>query len=160
MFRTGIDNSPSPLSMVSNLMDASKYFNVSRPGCLAYPVRAHVPPHHSTALSWEFFSTHCRSSSAMYTYTSCLRACWTVHLQWLRTIQLAACYSYLCPLNLVTFILGSGFGDGVTCGRRTCWSLAHLWWGHMRQGQILSIQRGAIPCATRQMERTATLVHG
>ena len=38
--------------------------------------------------------------------------------------------------------------------------LGTLWWGHMRQGQILSIQRGAIPCATRQMERTATLVHG
>jgi hypothetical protein len=31
-FRVGIDNSPSPLSMVSNLMDASKYLNVSRPG--------------------------------------------------------------------------------------------------------------------------------
>lgn len=37
MFRTGIDNSPSPLSTVSNLLDASRYFNVSRPGCFAYP---------------------------------------------------------------------------------------------------------------------------
>lgn len=35
MFRTGIDNSPSPLSMVSNLMDVSKFLNVSRPGCWA-----------------------------------------------------------------------------------------------------------------------------
>jgi hypothetical protein len=35
MFRVGIDNSPSPLSMVSNLMDASKYLAVSRPGCWA-----------------------------------------------------------------------------------------------------------------------------
>ena len=37
MFRTGIDNAPSPLSMVSNLMDTSRYLNVSRPGCWAYP---------------------------------------------------------------------------------------------------------------------------
>ena len=37
MFRTGIDNAPSPLSMVSNLLDASRYFNVSKPGCWAYP---------------------------------------------------------------------------------------------------------------------------
>ena len=67
MFRTGIDNAPSPLSMVSNLMvrtrvcttctaylaqavlsppnnfppvhlqDSSRYFNVSFPGCMAYP---------------------------------------------------------------------------------------------------------------------------
>eukprot|EP01052_Picozoa_sp_SAG31_P020978 SAG31_NODE_1600_length_7791_cov_15.201508_6_plen_178_part_00 len=38
MFRTGIDNSPSPLSMISNLLDTSRYLNVSRPGCYAYPV--------------------------------------------------------------------------------------------------------------------------
>ena len=30
MFRTGIDNAPSPLSMVSNLMDTARYLNVSR----------------------------------------------------------------------------------------------------------------------------------
>ncbi len=35
IFRTGIDNAPSPLSMVSNLLDASRFFNVSRPGCWA-----------------------------------------------------------------------------------------------------------------------------
>lgn len=40
MFRTGIDNAPSPLSTVSNLMDANRYLNQSRPGCLAYPVRS------------------------------------------------------------------------------------------------------------------------
>ena len=37
MFRTGIDISPSPISIVSNLMDVSRYLNVSRPGCWAYP---------------------------------------------------------------------------------------------------------------------------
>lgn len=37
MFRTGIDISPSPLSTVSNLLDAERYLNVSRPGCYAYP---------------------------------------------------------------------------------------------------------------------------
>ena len=37
MFRTGIDIAPSPLSVVSNLLDASHYFNVSVPGCYAYP---------------------------------------------------------------------------------------------------------------------------
>lgn len=30
MFRTGIDNAPSPLSMVSNLMDTARHLNVSR----------------------------------------------------------------------------------------------------------------------------------
>lgn len=42
MFRTGIDNSPSPLSMLSNLMDTERYLNVSRPGCWAckYPLQA------------------------------------------------------------------------------------------------------------------------
>ena len=35
MFRTGIDNSPSPLSMISNLMDVNQYLNVSQPGCYA-----------------------------------------------------------------------------------------------------------------------------
>jgi len=37
MFRVGSDNSPSPLTMVSNLLDVEKYLNVSRPGCWAYP---------------------------------------------------------------------------------------------------------------------------
>ena len=45
-FRTGIDNSPSPLSMVSNLLDASRYFNVSKPGCWA----CERPAHRSYAL--------------------------------------------------------------------------------------------------------------
>jgi hypothetical protein len=37
MFRVGNDIAPSPLSVVSNLLDATKYLNVSRPGCAAYP---------------------------------------------------------------------------------------------------------------------------
>lgn len=37
MFRTGIDIAPSPLSTVSNLLDTSRYLNVSKPGCWAYP---------------------------------------------------------------------------------------------------------------------------
>jgi hypothetical protein len=53
IFRTGIDNAPSPLSMVSNLIDASRYFNVSFPGCMAYPdmleLGAPVVGEHATA---------------------------------------------------------------------------------------------------------------
>ena len=37
MFRVGSDISPSPVSTLSNLMDTSKYLNLSRPGCFAYP---------------------------------------------------------------------------------------------------------------------------
>jgi hypothetical protein len=36
-FRTGIDVSPNWLSVVSNLMDASEFLNISQPGCFAYP---------------------------------------------------------------------------------------------------------------------------
>jgi alpha-galactosidase len=36
-FRTGIDNSPHWHSMVSNLMDANEFLNISGPGCWAYP---------------------------------------------------------------------------------------------------------------------------
>lgn len=37
MFRVGSDIAPSPLSVVSNLIDAAQYLNESRPGCWAYP---------------------------------------------------------------------------------------------------------------------------
>lgn len=37
MFRTGGDISPSPVTVLSNLMDTARYLNVSKPGCWAYP---------------------------------------------------------------------------------------------------------------------------
>ena len=37
MFRVGSDIAPSPLSTVSNLLQAAEYLNVSKPGCWAYP---------------------------------------------------------------------------------------------------------------------------
>jgi hypothetical protein len=44
MFRTGIDEAPSPLSTVSNLMDAARYLNVSTPGCWACTLTCHPSP--------------------------------------------------------------------------------------------------------------------
>ena len=43
MFRVGSDIAPSPLSTVSNLLQAAEYLNVSKPGCWAYPGARHPP---------------------------------------------------------------------------------------------------------------------
>lgn len=56
MFRTGIDIAPSPLSTVSNLLDASRFLNASRPGCWA--VSSTLPVHCSCSIRCTFHIAH------------------------------------------------------------------------------------------------------